>query len=170
MTSNVDGHFQRAGFDSEPVYEVHGSIHHLQCSLPCDDRIWSAADLQIGVDMETMGAKEPLPNCPSCGAVARPNILMFGDWSYLGNRNDLQRRELDNWLKKQEGRRVAVAELGAGSAVPTVRMLSEEVGRQLAEATLIRINPREPEVVRSRDVSISTGALEAIQRIEQVLS
>ncbi|MCB1769892.1 MAG: hypothetical protein KDJ31_09395 [Candidatus Competibacteraceae bacterium] len=31
MTSNVDGHFQRAGFAPEPVYECHGSLHHLQC-------------------------------------------------------------------------------------------------------------------------------------------
>ncbi|MCO4774205.1 MAG: hypothetical protein KDA24_29510 [Deltaproteobacteria bacterium] len=30
FTSNVDGQFQRAGY--ETVCEVHGSIHHLQCT------------------------------------------------------------------------------------------------------------------------------------------
>ena len=34
ITSNVDGQFQKAGFSSEKVYEVHGSIHYLQCGDP----------------------------------------------------------------------------------------------------------------------------------------
>ena len=29
--SNVDGHFQKAGFDPERVFEVHGNIHFWQC-------------------------------------------------------------------------------------------------------------------------------------------
>lgn len=64
FTSNVDGQFQRAGFDAERVAEVHGSIHHLQCLLPCRGEIW-AADLEIGVDPDTMRAVGPLPSCPS---------------------------------------------------------------------------------------------------------
>jgi len=28
FTSNVDGQFQKAGFNTEKIYEVHGSIHH----------------------------------------------------------------------------------------------------------------------------------------------
>src|SRR5689334_3605819 len=31
-TSNVDGHFQRAGFDAQHVLEVHGTIEWLQCT------------------------------------------------------------------------------------------------------------------------------------------
>jgi NAD-dependent SIR2 family protein deacetylase len=34
FTSNVDGHFQKAGFHSDRIVECHGSIHHLQCSRP----------------------------------------------------------------------------------------------------------------------------------------
>src|SRR6516165_1690725 len=30
-TSNVDGHFQKAGFDPERVMEVHGSLDYFQC-------------------------------------------------------------------------------------------------------------------------------------------
>ena len=32
-TSNVDGQFQKAGFDKQKIVEIHGSIHHLQCSV-----------------------------------------------------------------------------------------------------------------------------------------
>ena len=31
FTSNVDGQFQKAGFDPQRIHECHGSIHHLQC-------------------------------------------------------------------------------------------------------------------------------------------
>jgi NAD-dependent SIR2 family protein deacetylase len=33
FTSNVDGHFQRAGFDEKRVWEVHGSILFGQCAV-----------------------------------------------------------------------------------------------------------------------------------------
>ncbi len=43
FTSNVDGHFQAAGFDPDRVCEAHGSIRHLQCLDPaCDAGIWPA--------------------------------------------------------------------------------------------------------------------------------
>lgn len=32
FTSNVDGQFQKAGFDEDKIYECHGSIHHMQCT------------------------------------------------------------------------------------------------------------------------------------------
>lgn len=37
FTSNVDGQFQKAGFDPERVLECHGSIHWLQCLRDCSD-------------------------------------------------------------------------------------------------------------------------------------
>lgn len=32
VTSNVDGQFQKAGFNPDKLYEIHGSIHHVQCN------------------------------------------------------------------------------------------------------------------------------------------
>jgi len=166
MTSNVDEHFQRAGFSPDRIYEVHGSIHHLQCSQACDGSgIWEADDVTVEIDPDTMRATGELPACPHCGAVARPNILMFGDWAYLGDRNEEQRRRRLAWLDRREGERVAVLEFGAGSAVPTVRLFSEDACRRLDGATLIRVNPREPEVSRGEDVGIAAGALETIEAI-----
>ncbi|MCJ7525789.1 MAG: NAD-dependent protein deacetylase, partial [Candidatus Aminicenantes bacterium] len=74
FTSNVDGQFQKAGFDAEKVNECHGSLHYLQCLANCSDRIWPAADLDIVVEEETMRAQPPLPVCPDCGRLARPNV------------------------------------------------------------------------------------------------
>lgn len=32
VTSNVDGHFTKANYPSDRIFEVHGTIHHLQCN------------------------------------------------------------------------------------------------------------------------------------------
>src|SRR5262245_59884311 len=75
FTSNVDGQFQKAGFDQSRIVECHGSIHHFQCTGPCRDDIWNADSEQILLDEITFKAAVPLPKCLSCGALARPNVL-----------------------------------------------------------------------------------------------
>ena len=42
FTSNVDGQFQKAGFDQDAIHECHGSLHHLQCLQLCCNAIWEA--------------------------------------------------------------------------------------------------------------------------------
>src|SRR5579884_788830 len=116
FTSNVDGHFQRAGFSSERIVECHGTIHALQCTRACGIGIFSAADLKVTVDATTFRACEPLPRCPACGSLARPNILMFNDchWDDRPTAAALQR--VQAWLTAVAGRRVVVVECGAGTA------------------------------------------------------
>jgi NAD-dependent SIR2 family protein deacetylase len=156
FTSNVDGQFQRAGF--ERVAEAHGSIHHLQCLTGCTTEIWPA-DVDVRIDESTMRAVPPLPSCPRCGGLARPNILMFGDFEWVPDRSQAQLDELTAW--RRSVRDLVVVELGAGQAVPTVRRYSELASA--ASGALIRINPREPQIRHGRGVSIAAGALETVQ-------
>lgn len=166
FTSNVDGHFQRSGFAGETVCEVHGSLLHLQCVRPCSSAIWEAGDLQIDVDENTFRAKGELPRCPHCGALARPNVLMFSDGSWRSNRSDEQLESLDKWAGQIEARRLTILEMGAGKAIPTVRHFSEALQRQ--GATLVRINPRESDGP-SGTISLESGALAALEKIEAAL-
>ncbi len=165
FTSNVDGQFQRAGFAAERIVECHGSIHHLQCLTSCSDEIWAADQETVNIDGVTFRALEPLPRCKHCPAPARPNILMFGDWSWLGQRTEGQQQRLDGWLGDLTKARakVAVIELGAGGVIPTVRHFSERVHQQTG-GTLIRINPREDGVPRGQ-IGLPFGAAEGIRRI-----
>ncbi|WP_239154338.1 Sir2 family NAD-dependent protein deacetylase [Amycolatopsis sp. FDAARGOS 1241] len=159
FTSNVDGQFQVAGFPH--VAEAHGSIHHLQCLAGCSDDIWSAAGVEVNIDETTMRARPPLPSCPRCGGLARPNILMFGDFSWVPDRSDTQLEELTAW--RRANRDLVVVELGAGQAVPTVRRYSELASA--ATGALVRINPREPQIRHGRGVSIAAGALETLLKL-----
>jgi NAD-dependent SIR2 family protein deacetylase len=169
FTSNVDGQFQKAGFDDEAIYEVHGSIHHFQCTIPCSNHIWDASSIEVDVDTHAFKALPPLPRCPNCGALARPNILMFGDWSWLSNRSSLQSRHYHQWLNhlKNENFRLVILESGAGQAVPTVRMESESVFRNM-NADFIRINPRDYDAPDGA-IGISMGTKEALEAIDTYL-
>lgn len=164
FTSNVDGHFQRAGFDAERIVECHGSLGHLQCNSPCSPEIWRADDKPLAIDAVTFRACPPLPTCPRCGGLARPNVLMFGDGDWLEDRTMQQVRRYEAWLAALSGAKLAIVELGAGLAVPTVRYECERRG-----GLLIRINPRECDVP-SRCVSLPLGALDALQQIDELVT
>jgi NAD-dependent SIR2 family protein deacetylase len=166
VTSNVDGQFQNAGYAEDRILEVHGSIHHLQCLTPCSRNIWPNDEV-IPVDETTMRARHT-PRCPNCGEVSRPNILMFGDWSWLPDRTSVQEQRFDTFLANNSDRRIVVIEMGAGSAIPTIRATSERIGWNLANATVIRINPREPEI-KTPHISMPCGALEGLQKIDSFL-
>jgi len=165
VTSNVDGQFQAAGFDDGAICEVHGSIHWLQCTAPCATVIWENNET-IPVDQTTMRALH-IPRCIRCGAVARPNILMFGDWSWIPDRTDLQERRFGNFMEAHRDVPVAVIEMGAGTAIPTIRRTSERLGRRRG-VTVIRINPREEEI-ESPHISLPCGALDALIGIDAAL-
>ena len=162
FTSNVDGQFQKAGFDENKIMECHGSIHYLQCSKNCKAKIWSAKNLKIKIDND-FRALQPLPKCPDCGAIARPNILMFSDWKWESSRTDAQSSRFVSWLNKLKlkGGLLAIIEIGAGTAVPTVRMTSEEIAKEF-QTPLIRINPREPQ---GAEIALPMGAIEALEKI-----
>ena len=165
FTSNVDGQFQMAGFDENKIQECHGSIHHFQCSKPCCNEIWDAHDIEISVDNEKFEALDPLPLCPQCSELARPNILMFGDWYWLPHRTQNQHQKMNSWINNSRAKnyKTAIIELGAGEAVATVRHNSESLIHDL-NATLIRINPRDG-YAPDGHISIPLGALEAVERI-----
>jgi NAD-dependent SIR2 family protein deacetylase len=170
FTSNVDGQFQKAGYDDSKIEECHGSIHYFQCIRPCSNDIWDASAINVNVNEETFEALEPLPRCRNCGEIARPNILMFGDWSWNARRTDFQRGRLPGLLQEvsTKGLYIAIVEIGAGNAVSTVRNLSEQVARA-HNATLIRINPRDYKVPREQDISLPLGAAEAIKFIVEYM-
>lgn len=144
ITSNVDGQFQKAGFDPNKINEIHGSIHHMQCAGNVDHGIWSADEVHVDVDMIEFKAQEPLPRCPTCSRIARPNIMMFGDWDWLSSRTLIQTKRFGEWKKEVEAEKIkiAVIEIGAGTAIPSIRRMSESVAKQF-HTSLIRINPRD---------------------------
>jgi NAD-dependent SIR2 family protein deacetylase len=167
FTSNVDGQFQKAGFDSARIHECHGSIHHLQCMTPCTDAIWRADEFAPQVDARQCELLNAAPACPHCGGLARPNILMFNDSGWIEERTRRQAQRQQAWLAR--ARRPVVIEIGAGSAIPSVRYFSQQVVTQ-HNGRLIRINPRESQVPGRLDVGLPCGSLDGLSAIDDLLA
>lgn len=164
FTSNVDGQFQKAGFAAERVCEIHGSIHHLQCTADCRQALWPATDFEPEIDSDNCRLTSDLPHCPHCGALARPNILMFGDRGWQDRRTALQFQRLQHWLAGLE--RPVCIEIGAGTHIPTVRHFSETHGGRL-----IRINPSEPEIPDpDSGIGLPWGGLAGLECLQQALA
>jgi NAD-dependent deacetylase len=64
LTQNVDGFHKAAG--SKNVIDIHGDIHDLRCTR--------CAFTERVVDYSQL---PPCPRCPSCGAVLRPDVVLF---------------------------------------------------------------------------------------------
>jgi hypothetical protein len=92
---------------------------------------------------------------------------MFGDWSWISDRTERQERCFDAFVTRQRDRSVVVIEMGAGTAIPTIRHASEELGRRLG-STVIRINPREGEIATPH-ISLACGALDGLRGIAALL-
>lgn len=66
LTQNVDGFHGDAG--SRNLIEIHGNIHDLRCTAcPWRTAVPDYAELDIP------------PRCPDCGALVRPDVVLFGE-------------------------------------------------------------------------------------------
>ena len=158
-TSNVDGQFQKAGFNAEQVLECHGSIHHLQCQGGCTAAIWTAGEFIPEIDEARCRLLNEPPHCHCCGEIARPNILMFNDYGWLDYRYREQLARFQKWRSQVE--RLAVIEIGAGTSIPSVRHFGE-----FQEGYLVRINPREPDIPHSvRGISLVMNGLDGLREL-----
>lgn len=170
FTSNVDGQFQRAGFDPSRIFECHGALDYLQCQRDCGEPAFPADGYEPSFDEESFRATGPLPRCPRCDVIARPNVLLFGDWGWESERYDEQEERLATWLDLQRERsdgRLVVVELGAGTQLPTVRAFGEATAAR-HRGTLIRINPRESQGPKGT-ISLAASSLEACRAIDRAL-
>ncbi|WP_374350921.1 NAD-dependent deacetylase [Chitinimonas sp.] len=157
FTSNVDGHFERAGFDAARIEECHGSIHYLQCLGECR-YIWPADRFEPVLDTDRCLLTGDLPRCPICEGLARPNILMFNDWHWTSHRANEQRTRLAAWLGRV--RAPVIVEIGAGVAIPSVRNFAMRVG-----CPIIRINPQDA-ATGTIGVGLWCGGLQGLQLLD----
>ena len=162
FTSNVDGAFAKAGFGADRICEAHGDIQTFQCTKN-NHGLWEAPAADVDVDSTSLRASPPFPLCPRCGALARPNILMFNDGGWNEERTEAQHGRLQAFVGGlARDCPVVVVEAGAGTAVPTVRRFSEGVLAGFPRARLVRINVREPHAdgddVGDRVIGVADGA------------
>lgn len=69
-TQNIDMLHQKAG--SRHVVELHGTLATLSCSQ-CYEQVESSLMLNAFIE------RGEIPRCPCCGAVMKPDVILFGE-------------------------------------------------------------------------------------------
>ena len=104
------------------------SVSRVQCQGRCSEELFPFPETLV-VDLSSRRALEPLPGCPRCGGLARPNVLMFYDFSWIGIGMNRMHDAMDAWLSSLPAdSNLVVFEVGAGVAVPSVRVCGEAAG------------------------------------------
>jgi hypothetical protein len=171
VTSSADGQFQRASFFSDRIVECRGAIEWLQCTQQCGD-VFPGGLIDVEIDDETGFAKDPLPTCPRCGSLARPNILLPDDKGWDSAREAMQEERLDTWLgglREQRDRKVVVLECGAKPRDPSgLRARSERAAAAMG-GTLVRI-AEEQATASPPHIAIEMPIVDALVAIDTALA
>lgn len=113
-TTNTDGYHIISGTPRDKVMEVHGSMWRLQCLAPCSRDFWDENSVPLcDLDYDRMEASN-YPKCPNCDEIARPHILMFGDWDYVGHE-----KQEENFARFTRKAVDLVFLVGSSGGVPT---------------------------------------------------
>lgn len=140
LTQNVDGFHREAG--STDVLDIHGDLHDLKCTA-CTwrDRTGDFAHLA------------PLPRCPRCDAVVRPDVVLFGELLSDAKMARLQ-------LEVERGFDV-VFSVGTTSLFPYISW--PVVAGARAGALTVEVNPERTPVSGLVSVRLPMRAVEAFE-------
>ncbi|HEU4535122.1 MAG TPA: NAD-dependent deacylase [Polyangiaceae bacterium] len=142
LTQNVDGFHRAAG--SKNVIDIHGDTHRLYCTR-CDyDR--------------TVASYEGLPDvpkCPRCGALVRPDVVLFGE--------ALPPAKVDTLLRELGRGFDVVVSIGTSSLFPYITSPVLQAAQR--GATTIEINPEDTSVTAAVAIKLRLPAVEALSAI-----
>ena len=137
VTQNIDVLHERAG--SRNVVEVHGSVRTASCPV-CGLRVPQAEVLE----------RLPLPTCAACGAVLKPDVVMFGEL--------LPAREADRAFELAREAALLLV-VGSSLEVHPIAALPDETLAAGGELAIVNRGETPYDTVASLKIDASAGAV-----------
>ncbi len=143
ITTNVDGQFEKAGFDRRRIFAPQGDYAYIQCSKACHRHIYPDEALVDEMSRNITDCRIPaslVPRCPECGAPMDVNIRK--DENFVQDAHWYESHErYRNFMQKACRRNTLLLELGVGYNTPAIiRFPFERMASQADNITLVRIN------------------------------
>ncbi|EEH95967.1 hypothetical protein LQZ39_07975 [Enterobacter cloacae complex sp. RIVM_C039474] len=142
LTSNIDGHFVKAGLEQEHLFEIEGSGLNLQCANACHDRLYSGAEQLSAMAREQQDGRVPdalIPCCPVCGGKMRVHVEV--DSGFLkGMAWNESFRSYRRFLAKGQESRTVFMELGVGARNQLIKAPFMQNVYQNPESSYITFN------------------------------
>jgi len=146
LTQNVDGLHRAAG--SPDVIEIHGDVHRLACRrCGWSDRVDDYAGLAMP------------PACPRCRAIARPDVVLFGEM--------LPPFEVLRLEQEMSRGFDVVFSIGTTSVFPYIA--GPVVLARRAGLPVVEVNPGDSAVTHLATIRIRSRAAPAMTAIEDAL-
>lgn len=142
LTQNIDGLHRAAG--SKDVIEIHGSVHQLHCTR-CD----------FATTVPNYQKLDIPPVCPECGAILRPDVVLFGE--------ALPDGAIPRLIDCLESGIDLIFSIGTTSVFPYIA--EPVVFGQRHGIPTVEINPGESRVSHLVDIKLPIGAAAAFQFI-----
>lgn len=147
LTQNVDGFHRDAG--SKDVIDIHGDIRDLICTgCPWNDRV------------EDYSALKPLPRCPECNEIVRPDVVLFGEL--------LPMEKVGRLMEEQAVGFDAVFSVGTSSLFPYIAAPVMEAAD--AGIPTVEINPEETPISHLVDVKLRMKAGQAMTQLLRAMA
>lgn len=142
LTQNVDGFHRAAG--STDVIDIHGDVHDLRCTACA----WRGR-------VDDYAALAPLPRCEACGAVVRPEVVLFEEL--------LPPAKVLRMARALALGFDAVFSIGTSSVFPYIAR--PVLDAAYAGALTVEVNPSRTVVSDVVSVRLETGAVRALEAI-----
>lgn len=148
ITTNVDGQFEKSGFDDGRIFAVQGDYAYLQCAEGCHDKLYYNENLVREMARQTKDCRIPsglVPHCPVCGGkmdvhVRKDRHFVQDDQWYASY------ERYQDFMEKACAGNTLLLELGVGYNTPTIiRFPFERLASQRRNITLARINRDYPD-------------------------
>jgi NAD-dependent deacetylase len=142
LTQNIDGFHRQAG--SQKLIEIHGDVHDVLCTH-CDFRKTVAKIEELEIP----------PKCPHCGAVLRPDVVLFGEM--------LPEEKIERLYEELDVGFDVMFTIGTTAVFPYISGPVDMARRQ--GRPTVEINPGTSTVSHLVDVKLNLGAAVAMDAI-----
>lgn len=174
ITTNVDGQFEKAGFERDKLFEVQGNYAFFQCEMGCHNKLYYNKEIIKRMLDETIDCQIPphlVPKCPVCGGEMDVNLRK--NQSFVEDNNWTESFSRYNKLiSKMQNKSVVFLEIGVGYTTPgIIKYPFEDMVYKNPRSILIRINKDFPTGVKENynsTVSFDENLSEIINKIKTV--
>lgn len=145
VTSNVDNAFLYYGYDANNIYEKHGNYFYAQCSEHRNHPV--------------IQYFEATKTCEECGALLRPNVLMFGDTKFSTVRETEQWYKYDDHFNNliDNKKKTLILEIGVGATVLNIRDTATKAYYLLKTAPFVHLNPIPEDINNYSQIALLTS-------------
>ena len=147
FTQNVDGLHRAAG--SRRLIEVHGNLHELVCTA-----------CEFAERVEDLAGRALPPACPACGALLRPNVVLFGE--------ALPADAIDDLLQELEAGMDMVFTIGTSGSFPYIA--EPVLWAAQAGIPTVEINPQTSRLTPYVRHHVQLGAADAMSALMERLA